>query len=180
MSTRTDLLTAARALLTGIAAVPAAKLVNSGAKGPRPVKPYVTVKLMSAGGGTLGPAERIDSVTAGAPVVKMREHREATVSVQGFGVESEAWLDALQLGLGSPAALLLQEEAGVSAVLLAPTRDMSEMLDTAEEARFLLELTLRYRVDSAAAAAVELLTAGLDGDASGGPSTFPTDSTLSL
>lgn len=182
MSTRDDLLAATRALLTTVGGVPDGKLVHAGAKGPRPALPYVTLRVTSGGAG-IGSTERLDGLDDDdAPVVTMRERREASVSIQGFGSGSLAWLEALQLGLDSPASLALQETNGVAAVLLAPVRDASELLDTAEESRFVLELTLRHRVLGTAASAVELLQATLSGGAErfdGDPTPLSVNTTVS-
>lgn len=191
MSARSDLLSAVRQLLIAVGGVPDAKivhaggtLVGAGAVGPtRPAKPYVTIRLLTPGGGTHGPAERVDSLSTGTPKTRMRERREATVSLQGYGVDAGAWLDALQLGLDSPASLAAQATAGVAAVLLTPVTDLGAMLDTAEETRFSLELILRHRYESAPATAVQLLTAEITGDAEiydGSPNPLPVDQTITL
>jgi hypothetical protein len=159
VSVRDDLLAAARTLLITVGGATDAKVIHAGAKGPRPEKPYVTVRLTTPGA-AVGAAERLDSLDEDdAPVVAMRERREASLSIQGYGADSFAWLDALERGLDSPASLAAQADLGVSAVLLTPTDDISAMLDTAEETRFSLELTLRYRLTTTPAAAVELRSA---------------------
>ncbi len=164
MSARSDLLSAARTLAISVGGATDAKVIHAGAKGPRPPKPYLTVRLLTPGGGAHGPAERIDSLAAGVPQARMRERREATVSFQGYGTDSGAWLDAIQAGLDSPASLTAQATAGVAAILLTPVKDISALLDTEEEDRFSMELTLRYRYDSATAAQVAATTAVLDAD----------------
>lgn len=181
MSARSDLLAAARALAIAVGGATDAKVIHAGALGPRPEKPYLTVRLLTPGGGAHGPAERFDTLVLGVPQVSMRERREATASFQGYGVESGAWLDALQLGLDSPASLAAQATAGVAALLLTPVKDMSELLDTEEETRFSLELTLRHRQSSAAVTAVALLTAEISGTAErfdADPSPLTVDTTV--
>lgn len=181
MSTRSALLAAARQLAITVGGATDAKVINAGAPGPRPEKPYLTVRLTSPGGGG-APAERLDSVDDdGAPMVVMRERREASVSIQGYGTDSGDWLDALQLGLDSPDSLAAQEALGVSAAVQTPVSDLSTLLDTAEETRFSLELVLRYRLESTPAAAVELLTAEISGSAtepSGTPAALDLSTTL--
>lgn len=157
MTIRDDLLTAARALLVAVSDCTADKVINAGAKGPRPALPYVTVRCTTVGGGTHGPAERIDGLNGGTPRATMRERREAVVSLQGYGPGSYTWLDQLQAQLDSPASLAQQATSKVAAMLQSPVADLSALLDTAEETRCSLELRLRYHYDAAAADQVALL-----------------------
>lgn len=158
MTIRDDLLAAAHALLVAVTGATDDKIVSAGKKGTRPAKPYVTARVTTTGGGTHGPAERVDGLNAGTPTATMKERREAVLSLQGYGSTSYDWLDQLQLGLDSPASLTAQESAGVSAMLQSPVRDLSALLDTGEEARSSLELRLRYHYASAPADQVELLS----------------------
>jgi hypothetical protein len=155
------LLTAARNLLIGVvSAATDAKVINAGAKGPRPALPYVTVRLTTLGGDRYGPAERVDGLTGGdAPQATMRQRREAIVSYQGYGSEAYGWLDDLHAELDSPASLTVQGTEGVAALLHTPVTDLSQLLDTAEETRSQLELRLRHQRTTTPAEQVELLGA---------------------
>lgn len=158
MTIRDDLLTAGRNLLVTVTAATDDKVINAGAKGPRPALPYVTARLTTVGGGTHGPAERVDGLNGSTPTARMQERREAVLSLQGYGSGSYAWLDTLQAELDSPTSLAAQAISNVAALLQSPVRDLSALLDTGEETRCSLEVRLRYRYDGASVDQVELLT----------------------
>jgi hypothetical protein len=179
MTVRADLLEAARELAEGLAGVPNGKVVYAGAKGVRPEKPYLTIRITShvAIGGT----ERIDGEDAGDPTATMRQLREASVSIQGFGEDSLDWLDTIQTSLDSPDSLTLQDEWGIAALLRSPVTEISALLDNEEEQRFSLELTLRHRYDAPIQTGVPLERVEVTGDLqryAGDPDTLPLDFAL--
>lgn len=157
MTIRDDLLTAARDLLIAVSDATDAKVINAGAKGPRPDLPYVTVRLTTTGGGTHGPAERIDGLNGSTPQATMRERREAVVSYQGYGPESYDWLDQLQGNIDAPASLTQQATSEVAAILQTGVSDISALLDTAEETRCTMDVRLRYQYSTAPADQIEVL-----------------------
>lgn len=165
MTLRAELQQAARQLVIQVGGAPDDKAILSGDKGPKPAKPYVTVRVTSLGP-PRGPAERVHGVTLDGddpgdwslalPNSKMRERREPTISLQGYGTGSAVWLDTLQINLDSVASLAVQAEHHVSALLQAPVTDLSALLDTAEEQRFSLELRLRHLYEGESADHVPL------------------------
>ncbi len=148
-SIRTELIEDVRQLVMTVTGATADKVIVAGDKGPRPAKPYVTVRVTSLGP-PRGPAERIEDLAEDdvTPTTKMRERRESVVSLQGYGSGAALWFDRLQIGLDSPASLAKQEELELSALLQTPPTDIGTLLDTAEEQRFTMELRLRYRYQS--------------------------------
>lgn len=165
MSDREDLLQAVRTVVVAVTGAAAAKVIVSGDKGPRPAEPYLTVRVTSANAGDFGPAERINGLSGSAPTAKMRERREATVSVQGFGSGAAVWLDTLALGIDSPASLASQQAAGITAMVAGGPTDISQLVDTREDTRSLLELRIRHVVTSTAVVQTELVTMELEGSA---------------
>lgn len=162
MTIRDDLRTAARNLLVAVSDATDAKVIDAGAKGPRPAMPYVTVRVSSVGGGTHGPAERVDGLSGATPTARMQERREAVVSLQGYGDTAYTWLEQLQINLDSPASLVAQEASKVAALLQTGLADLSALLGTSEESRCSLELRLRYRYDGASVAQVALQRTAVD------------------
>jgi hypothetical protein len=163
MSDREDLLQAVRAVVVAVTGAAATKVIVSGDKGPRPAEPYLTVRVTSANAGSFGAAERINGLSGSAPTAKMRERREATISVQGFGTGAAVWLDTLALGIDSPASLQAQQTAGIVAMVAGGPTDISQLVDTREDTRSLLELRVRHLVTSTVAVQVELVTMELTG-----------------
>lgn len=162
MGAREDLNSAMRNLLIGVTDATDAKVINAGPnranKGPRPGKPYVTVRVTSPGGtGGHGPAERIDGLNGLTPQATMRERREASISLQAFGTGAIEWLNQMQIRLDAPASITLQRTNAIAAILLTPVTDLGALLDTAEEQRASLELTLRHQYADDPADQVELL-----------------------
>lgn len=158
MTIRDDLLTAARNLLVAVTDATADKVENAGTKGPRPAKPYVTVRVSTTGGsGTHGPAERIDGLNGSIPTATMRERREAVISYQGFGSTSFEWLDQMEIELDGPLSLATQATENITALLQSEVTDLSAILGTREETRCSFELRFRYQYAGAKRDQVELL-----------------------
>lgn len=181
MTIREDLLTAARNLLVAVTSATDDKVINAGAKGPKPALPYIAVRISSIGGDRYGPAERVDGLNGATPQATMRQRREAVVAYQGYGTGSYGWLDEMQALLDSPASLAAQDTEGIAAILQTAVSDLSLLLDTEEETRCLLELRLRHQYTSASADQVELLRTEVTADLErypGDPDTLSADFAL--
>jgi len=98
MTIRDDLRAAARALLVAVTDATDDKVIDAGAKGPRPAAPYVTVRVSSMGGGTHGPAERVDGLVIGYSLA---------ISTATDG-------EAYGVSLTSPSSVAITYTAGVS------------------------------------------------------------------
>lgn len=160
MSIIDDLLISVHTLILALSDATDEKIVAAGnlTKGPQPALPFLTIRITTPGGGAHGPSERINGLSVGlTPTAKMRERREGTVSIQGYGPTSFEWLDQVQARLASPEAIALYPSLGFSAILLTPAQDISALLDTREQRRSSLELTLRYQHTTAPTDQVELL-----------------------
>lgn len=183
MSVHEAILQGVRDLFVTVAGVSDGKVIVAGAKGPRPAKPYWTLRVTSARAGDLGPAERVDGLTGGsAPQATMREQREATLSLQGFGTGAAEPLDRFALLMDSPASLTAQETLGLTLMVEGGPNDISQIVDTAEEPRTLLELRARFRQQSDAQALTELTSAEVSVDIiayDGDPDPLPIDAIYS-
>lgn len=165
MTIRGDLLDAGRALVIGLSDATDGKVINAGAKGPRPALPYVTARLTTVGGNEHGLAGTLHGLDdADQPTAVMHQRREAVLSLQGYGATTYDWLEAVQLLLDSPDSLDLQATHGVAVLLATPVRDLSALLDTSEETRCSLELRLRYTAHSTAQSLVALQRVEVDLD----------------
>lgn len=164
MSVRTDLLTAVRDLIIGLTGATDPKVINSGASGPKPALPYLSIRIQSPDVGGLGPAERIDGLNGSTPEASMRAARDADVSVQGFGTTAADWLEDLEMLIDSPASLTLQATSKIAARVKTPTSDISVLIDTEEEARFELSLGVGCTLITDPSDQVELLSVEIDLD----------------
>ena len=75
------------------------------------------------------------SAATSTPSARMRERREATVSIQAYGSTALGWLDDLALVIDGPASLSAQSTAGVSLLRMSGPTDLSALLDTEFEGR---------------------------------------------
>ena len=108
-------------------------------------QPFITVRLTSPGGGQHGPAESLDGLDGGLPTETMREIREATMSIQGYGSTAFDWMDQVQSELGTVDAIELAQTLGTSFELLTAVTDLSALLDQDERQHGSLELRLRHQ-----------------------------------
>lgn len=95
----------------------------------------ITIASVSAG---------LTQVADAVPVRNVNAHRSATVSVQGFGRETASWLERAVLKLRSGAVLTAMETDGVTVDPAGGLQDLSQLLDTGIEGRYLREFTVGY------------------------------------
>lgn len=88
----------------------------------------------------------------------VRGEREVTISLQGFGAETAEWLDRLSLRVQRPDVVALCLAAGFGVRAEGPLRELTALLDTSFQPRYLRELTVGYQLYDAPDAAVEFET----------------------
>lgn len=148
MSARAGIAAAVRAWHKLAATLTDAQVILADAKGPRPPLPYLTVKVTVAGVHT-GRAEILDDLDEDdAPTVAVRQSYRGTVSVQGFGAGAETWLEQAAIALDLPAVRALVDAAGATFEPLGDGRDLSGLIDTEIEPRYLREYTVTYALAS--------------------------------
>jgi hypothetical protein len=131
---------------------------------PRPNLPYITIKVTTADI-PVGVDERIPKTEApAAATVKGRGHRSGTVSVNGFGADSAGWLEVFTLRLQYETSIRRLQAAGIAVINRGGgVTDLSALVDTSIEARFLREFEISYSVvDTDAEALVEAETIEVD------------------
>jgi hypothetical protein len=128
------------------------------AAGVRPPLPYLAVKVGPVA--TEGEDERIASLTVGgAPQSKYRGERSARVTVYGFGEGSDEWIVNAIGMLGSDTALaLLDNGAKIAVDNLPGPVDVSAVIDSSYEYRYVQELVATFRNVTGPEVHVELLT----------------------
>ena len=162
MTVRDDLLTAIRRwiqLSVGFSDIEAGfasaagvevKVILARQDAPRPAKPYLTLLLTSLDE-RIGEDHEVESLTgAGAPQRQSRGARRARLSVNGYGDEAEDWLREAGLGLRRNDVGKALFEAGLGILVATPVTDISAVVDSGFEGRFLAEYEILYGVASAA------------------------------
>jgi hypothetical protein len=126
----------------------------AGKDGPRPQKPFVTLKLIS------GPRPYgHDDLRASPAGFKKVGHRGYTLSVIGYGMEAHAALSELQTRLGDSCALRSlgrAEEVGIGVAARGDVLDVSGQLETGYERRHQIDVMFNSATELATAdAAIE-------------------------
>jgi hypothetical protein len=134
---------------------------------PRPALPYITIKVTVADI-PVGMDEQLfgldGPLPAGLPTTKNRGHRSGTVTVNGFGTDTSGWLEVFALRLGYDSILRLFDDAGIAVINRGGgVTDISALVDTSIEPRFLREFEISYSVvDAVAETLIEAETIELD------------------
>lgn len=114
----------------------------------RAVKPssdFLTVKVTSPGI-RVGHDEKVNAESGGTPTVAITGERRASVSIQGFGADTFGWLETAELSLSLESIQNAIQADGVTIVSSGSVSDVSDLVDTAFESRYLLEVEVRYRI----------------------------------
>ena len=115
--------------------------------GPRPDLPYIAVNV-TAPGIVYGVDEQIrDLDGSGDPQVWMRGIRTATMSVHGYGVEAGDWLADAVLNFDLPSIAAQLDTDGIAVRPIGGVDDVTDLLDTGFEPRYLLEVAVDYALE---------------------------------
>ncbi len=115
--------------------------------GDRPALPYLTVQVTTAdiGVGTDAKVFEIDG-GSGNPTFRALGQRAGSVSVQGFGEDTSGWIEVATLRLERESVKAILEAAGLTVLTIGGTTDLSALVDTSIEPRFLREYEIGYAV----------------------------------
>ena len=111
----------------------------------RPPKPYLTVNLV-ASDVPVGVDEDVDAVSGSDPTRTVYGVRTGTVSVQGYGSEAYDWLTLARTSLRRDSVQRQLKAAGLTVYNQSGVTDLSVLLDTSFEPRYLKEFSITYRV----------------------------------
>ena len=127
-------------------------------KGPRPSLPYITIKVTTAGI-PVGTTEQLRGESGGLPTVKGRAHKRGLVLINGYGVDTSGWIEVFELRLVYDSIQRLFSDAGIAVIDRdGGTTDISALVDTQFEQRFLREFEISYSVVDAVAEDLVLAT----------------------
>lgn len=120
----------------------------TGSQGPRPKKPFITIKLIS--GPTSKPSFdnlrfKEEKVAPESPIWEIGGQRQRVVSLQAFGVDSEDELASIQNHLDAPEAVeFFKTEVDVAIVNKGTILDISEIIEAGFERRHSLDITFNH------------------------------------
>lgn len=129
-------------LATGL---PSDRVIPADDAGVRPGLPYITVNLTTAGIG-VGEDEEQFSGASGSLVSRVVGQRRATVTLNAYGRAGADLLEACQLTLRTPAVRAHLDAQRITVEDAGATMDVSELVDTRREKRFVKEFFLAYAV----------------------------------
>ncbi len=120
---------------------------DGGSKGVRPDLPYLTIKLILMDE-AVGTDEDVEEIAggSGAPTIRTFGTRRGTLSIQGFGDDSSGWLEVATLRLRREAVKAVLNAAGLTVITRGGVTDISSLVDTQIESRFLREFEISYAV----------------------------------
>lgn len=124
---------------------------------PRPVKPYATVELI-AFDIERGSDDEVPGIAGGPgfePTKQIRGERSATASIQTFGSEGAGWLATAALRLRHDSILRLLTASGITINTAGGSTNLSALLDTGFEDRFVREFEIVYMDETAPEAMIE-------------------------
>jgi len=133
-----------------------AQVIPADDKGPRPALPYMTVSV--GANSKVGTDEICDIVVATVPYKYARSQRTITVTVDGFGLGSEDWLETSSIGFNLPNQQKTLRDLDLTARPNGDIIDLSSMRDTAIEYHFSQDWTVDLCWTSANQEQVEVLT----------------------
>jgi hypothetical protein len=116
--------------------------------GERPAKPYLTVDLLLYDT-PQGEDDEVPSVVGTDPSRIVRGLRAAQLSVQGFGLDTRDWLETAATRLRHDSIKVLHQTLGITVDTDGGVTDLSALLDTGFEDRFVREFAMLYMLESA-------------------------------
>ena len=120
------------------------QVIAARAKGPRPPLPYLAVRV-NAADTPVGMDEDIRTVDDdGVPQFQARGVRTCVVSIQGYGTGADVWLIRATSRLRHPASRAVVDALGLTIDPRGGLADLSQLLDTSFEDRWLLECDVSY------------------------------------
>lgn len=160
--THEEIVQALRAWLMAANSLPDTKVVPAETKMVKVPKAYLTVKL-SLNDVQTGEDEDVWEISGGgAPTTKARGDRSGIASIQGIGAGSSAYLSTAKQSLRLPSIKALVDSKGLTIEPEGGIQDLSALLDTAFEERFLQEFAISYSRETAPEELVELVTTEVD------------------
>lgn len=124
--------------------------------GPRPALPYLVVDV--GVNVKVGSDEIWDTVVLGATYQTAKSQREVTVTVHGYGFDSEDWIETAAVGHNLPTQQKAFRDLDLTARPNGDILDLSAMLDSSIEYHFTQDWIIDIAWTSASQEQTEVLT----------------------
>ncbi len=139
---------------------------------------------LTIGGAFAAPTTSVGAnltLTADAvPAVVMIGHRSTTISIQGYGRETLAWLERAFQRLDAPEVRALNDAAGVTLKALGGMTDLAALLDTSFEHRYGRDVIATYKRHEDPSFATLAETVDVDLHVTGSGAELVTETTIDL
>jgi len=181
-TTKKALLQAVRTWLVTELSLTGDQVIPADAKGARPPKPYLTVRV-SLSDVLVGSDEVFEGLDEDENVVlRTQGIRRATISVRGFGDPTGEWLENAVLQIPLPRAQAKLKQLGLSFFSIGGLQDLSDVLGTGFEEQYLREFEAYYSYDSATQTEADLENVEIDIDLQSSPvnPVFPVDVNIDI
>lgn len=163
-ATHESLLQAARAWVLLATSLPTGQVIPTDDEGTRPPLPYITVAL-SMFDLEQGHDEQVLSVEAGKLKEAIRGDRRATLTLNAYGKRGADLLALCHVSLRQRVVQDHLDKARITLTPVGQTQDISHLVDTAIEKRFVKDFYLDYAFISVAQAVPYLETFELEAEA---------------
>lgn len=158
MTTRDDILQAVREWFKLANSLTDAQIIPSNRPGDRPALPYLDVNVPLADVAVGVDESRLAINGSLEPIRTTKGVRSGTVTVRGFGNLTSTWLEDATLALEREDVIALLDTANVVVINRGGVTDISLLLDTQIERRFLREFEISYGVEDTPEILIELET----------------------
>lgn len=160
-ATYESLLQAVRNWVLLATSLSALRVIPTDDHGTRPELPYITVSLTTFDL-ELGHDEQVLSVDGGELVEQIRGDRRASVSLNAYGKRGADLLALCHVSLSQTVIKQHLHDARITLTSAGQTQDISSLVDTSIEKRFVKDFYLDYAFETAATEIDSLETFALD------------------
>lgn len=142
------------------------RIIVADEEGPRPTPPYIVVRMSNFDQAVGSDHQFVDAAGCNEYIEGARED---TVSIHGYGRGIGNLMRDAKLSLWKDAVKAQNATDGVSIETVGGLQNLSQLVDTDTEERFLLDVYVRYRVTSDPTPAIPLQTVQVETEIEGNP-----------
>lgn len=125
---------------------PDSSVIYANQDAPRPALPYLTVRVFVYDVQVHEDESLIDD--SDPPLWRGRGQRTSTVSVNGYGIGADEWMERAVFMLRSPSVVASLNESGLAVRPVSGMNNLSGILDESTQVRFQRDFGVDYQRDS--------------------------------